>query len=574
MEYERALFRVYERCLEGFRDNTESNEIGTKTCRTCEYLSFYSASLFLVSLIFLHLNFVGSPGCLPQLLKHVHLSRNGSGQFQLQKDQILEIDVANLAAFGFDGSGNDPLTANDGNFLNSLYKFKKMDSVPVALNMSDSFTRNKTVPININNATKPRDYEFAFDYSVLSLPEDIRKSHNFDIVNVTFAGTECLGSPLLQMLVPLGGVDTLVLNAVMFTFKKPGVLESGAGDLYSWSPTDVSPYTNVFEWLNFKLLVLVWSLFAFFFLSTSTALMVRVLISSGVVLLFPVFWLLQAFGMQPINMRIISLSYPWLGIPIELLQATRQSAVPFVIAHLARVIVLYFMYESTEIFMAMFFYDQREPGSKELWLYAIMMLWEYFSMIYVRCSLSIQIFPRASLALFLVYHFYLYSFPSGFHILALLVFFLYLTWLMVLTVSKFERPAFNRGDVSLEQPRAFYNVLPWPTWGAALAPDYTLFMPVSRRSVNIYDEEVQTRPQPAADGPRVEAPAPHTTDPEPETESSDPGNAGARVGGMSSMLLHHGYDPLSRVSRETGDEESPRVRDPRRDADVELSRIV
>jgi len=60
-----------------------------------------------------------------------------------------------------------------------------------------------------------------------------------------------------------------------------------------------------------------------------------------------------------------------------------------------------------------------------------MMLWEYFSMIYVRSTGSIQLFPRASLALFLIYHFYYFSFPSGFHVLALVTMFFFLLALMV-----------------------------------------------------------------------------------------------------------------------------------------------
>lgn len=35
--------------------------------------------------------------------------------------------------------------------------------------------------------------------------------------------------------------------------------------------------------------------------------------------------------------------------------------------------------------------------------------------------------------------------------------------------------------------RALYNTLPWPSWAVALAPDYTLFMPVTTRSRSIYD---------------------------------------------------------------------------------------
>ena len=73
-------------------------------------------------------------------------------------------------------------------------------------------------------------------------------------------------------------------------------------------------------------------------------------------------------------------------------------------------------------------------GQQELWIFGVMMLWEYYSMIYVRSTGSIQLFPRASLALFLVYHFYYFSFPSGFHVLALVTMFFFLLALMVSVV--------------------------------------------------------------------------------------------------------------------------------------------
>jgi hypothetical protein len=60
-----------------------------------------------------------------------------------------------------------------------------------------------------------------------------------------------------------------------------------------------------------------------------------------------------------------------------------------------------------------------------------MMVWEYYAMIYVRAKGSIRLFPRAALALFLIYHFYYFSFPAGFHVLALVAMFFFLTAVMV-----------------------------------------------------------------------------------------------------------------------------------------------
>jgi hypothetical protein len=137
------------------------------------------------------------------------------------------------------------------------------------------------------------DYEFAFDVAILALPDDIRRSHHFEVINITMSGSQCFGSSLAWSLLPLGGLDTVVLNSVVSTVKRPGMLATAYGDYYSIPLSTIRPYSDVGGWIGFKLLVLVSSLLSFFLLSTCTALLVRVLISSGVVLLFPIFGLLQ-----------------------------------------------------------------------------------------------------------------------------------------------------------------------------------------------------------------------------------------------------------------------------------------
>ena len=124
-------------------------------------------------------------------------------------------------------------------------------------------------------------------------------------------------------------------------------------------------------------------------------------------------------------------------------------------------------------------------------------------MIYVRSYVSIQLFPRVSSTLFLLYHFYIYTNPFGFHLLALLVMQLFLTVFMIHCVRKYEVDAFYRGLVSIDQPRMAYNMTPWPTWMGALAPDLTVFMPLSDRTMDIYQQQVPVHggvPMPPAGG--------------------------------------------------------------------------
>jgi hypothetical protein len=121
MEYERALYRVYERCLEGLREDDPS-DIGSKTCRFCSIISF-SASLFsILALTALHVSFVGHGGCLPTILQEHKNIRNNSGRFFLQEDQILEINIKNsILPYGYDDSGADSMDA-----INSEYSRRKL----------------------------------------------------------------------------------------------------------------------------------------------------------------------------------------------------------------------------------------------------------------------------------------------------------------------------------------------------------------------------------------------------------------------------------------------------------------
>jgi hypothetical protein len=36
--------------------------------------------------------------------------------------------------------------------------------------------------------------------------------------------------------------------------------------------------------------------------------------------------------------------------------------------------------------------------------------------------------------------------------------------------------------------RMLFNRLPWPSWSVALAPDFTIFMPVNHRTRSVYDD--------------------------------------------------------------------------------------
>jgi hypothetical protein len=92
-EFERAVYRVYERCLEGMRDDDGSTPgASAKSCRAFEVLCLTFGSVFLVALVLLHVTFVGQPGCLPAVLAARAHALNLSSS-ALQRDQVLQITV-------------------------------------------------------------------------------------------------------------------------------------------------------------------------------------------------------------------------------------------------------------------------------------------------------------------------------------------------------------------------------------------------------------------------------------------------------------------------------------------------
>jgi hypothetical protein len=76
-----------------------------------------------------------------------------------------------------------------------------------------------------------------------------------------------------------------------------------------------------------------------------------------------------------------------------------------------------------------------------------------------------------------------------------------------------------------------YNSLPWPTWRADLAPDYTLFMPVTSRSSTIYQNQIPSiRPGEASGGGGGNEAAAAPTSPNQPVPQPAPPTAGSSSG--------------------------------------------
>lgn len=130
------------------------------------------------------------------------------------------------------------------------------------------------------------------------------------------------------------------------------------------------------------------SLLAFFLITSVTSLIVRVLTSSGVVLMFPLFSCFRTFGMPGADERILALSYPWIGTArgaIANRQIHPQSHLVW--AHIAKIILYYVMYEACQAAWSVVLYAKSIPEALPVWIYGFAMIWEYFSMVFVRSAL-------------------------------------------------------------------------------------------------------------------------------------------------------------------------------------------
>ena len=147
--------------------------------------------------------------------------------------------------------------------------------------------------------------------------------------------------------------------------------------------------------------------------SCVTSLIIRVLLSPGVIFL-PVCSVLPLVGTPNMMLRALAYSYPRVGRPLHGIFTSGGDVVPFLRTCHQR--------SSTtqctrRVSLAAWLYKSIPAGLHEA-LFGIFMLFEYFSMVYVRADLTIRFFPRVIFLYFMLYHSYFFGTLYGFYYLA------------------------------------------------------------------------------------------------------------------------------------------------------------
>jgi len=341
------------------------------------------------------------------------------------------------------------------------------------------------------------DYEFSCSSSVARMNSSLYKVYGISTYNVSLHA-DCLApsSPYIRsfwvnLIRVAFGVDAIVVNQAMYAFQCDGYLKNLATkEIWSWDKRD-------FDYLNYglfrkavrKLAAFFMSILSFALVSQITALLVRVLVTSGVAITFPLFNLFQRLGLNQHRRQLLSLSYPWLGAQIELLHTSNQSSNPLVSAHLFNVLLYYTMYEACQIVWSFWLYNKSMPAGQMQQIFGLVMICEYFSMIFARSLLTIQFFPRVMMFYYIAFHLYFYLVPYGFTSMATITWYAACLHAMVYCLRYHEVKAFQRGRVSFEQPRSLYSEIPQPQWNMLLPPLWSMFYPLNRSQRSIYDDE-------------------------------------------------------------------------------------
>ncbi|KAL3809407.1 hypothetical protein ACHAXA_007007 [Cyclostephanos tholiformis] len=353
-------------------------------------------------------------------------------------------------------------------------------------------------------------YRYARDDALLHLDEKTISLHNITFVNVTLT-ERCLSTGSddgeLSILNAIGeflsqvyGMDSIIINQLMYgiraadgTFTNGYVKSLQTQERWGWNKEQLEAFehNSLMDWATRKLGVLLLSTLAFFFITSITSLIVRVLTSSGVVLMFPLFTFFRTMGLPGADERILSLSYPWIGTArMAIANRHVHSQSHLIWAHCMKIVLYYVMYEACQAAWSVVLYAKSIPEALPIWIFGFAMIWEYFSMVFVRSALSVHFFPRLTLLYFFCYHVYFYSVPYGYFDVALIPLFFLMMHAMLYTVLGLEAPNAARGVINVECPREVYNRLSWQEPVAAIPAEWTMFLPLNSRVSSLHDRDV------------------------------------------------------------------------------------
>lgn len=469
MEFERALFRIHQKTL-------QSEAIRKVIFRAYRILPAIVGFLVL-SLIFMHTEYVGQAHCLPIIMKRAGLWNSTSKEPHLPEDLVISLSVV---------AGDDVLGQRWQ--MPRLLSPSRSSALAVA-------SENKTVLVEHNEVEQPRvllSYRFALDRELLHLQSGVFKEHGFQVRNLSvsescLAPSRFLGDALLL----LDGYDGIIINELAYSFRSRGFLErtEGGKEVESWlwtegqveSPGPLKGRSLVASFVR-KVNLLLESLIAFTMISAVTGMFIRVAVAGSAVLMFPLAMLAQATGSSAarLSLGVLVRSFPWVGVHLEVLRRGNRPLWPLVRSQAAFLLLQSFAYLACNLAWRFIVYRKSLPEGFEERIFGLCSMLELFNLLFVRTVASAKLFPKAVAATVVYLHFYIFCSLYPFHNLAFAVCCAVCVYVMVLCLKHYEEPAL-RGDQdafttpTAVHPRALYMPQLSPSWAVESAPLWTMF---------------------------------------------------------------------------------------------------
>lgn len=430
MEFERSLFRIYERVL-----TSQNLALWTKIVSIC----FFTLSILsLCSLFFLHIGYINNTKILSKAISSQLLNGSSiyrSPEYNLTLNLDFSVNVHNTT-----------LMAED------IYN------------------------ISIGSVS----YQYSQFYQILFLPYEVKQRLQIQEHNITLRYEDIMPKYLWPLLIIYNELDTVVINQVGGVFKgQTGTIKNlGSKEIWGWKEKDYEKLS--YPGFATRIYVLFWSFFCFCLVSLVTGLICRLAIAGSAGIMISLSWCMTLFRANENTRMILFFSFPWAGQPAYTLRNSGKGIFSLVLSFFLTLFVFYFMYACTNLLWTPMILGYTYPYGLDEKIFTLFSLFEFYSLIFIRSKKSVLWFPRITALLLCSLFIYrrnnFYPFMSAyFYFVAFACF-----GSMILLIALVEKPIFAHEGPSFESPRLVYQPV-FTRNNTALPEIWSTFYPVAGR---------------------------------------------------------------------------------------------
>ena len=242
---------------------------------------------------------------------------------------------------------------------------------------------------------KKPHYRFATDDALMYLDHRASTLHNINVVNVTVTerclsagsddGSLSLAGRIAEFSAQVFGMDTPMINQLMYgirshngKYRNGHLVNLESKEHWTWRRKQMEFYEDgdPFAWFMRKTGIVSLSILTFILLTSVTSIIVRVLTTSGVVLMFPVFTFFRLLGVPGADERLLGLSYPWIGRARNaVIRRRTHPPAHLIAAHGAKIFLYYLMYEACQAAWSAVLYGKSIPSGLQIYIFGFCMIW-------------------------------------------------------------------------------------------------------------------------------------------------------------------------------------------------------